>query len=84
MTELTLMRNIGKEMERKLKAIGISSAEELKETGSKDAFFRLKVLYPSVCAVYLYTLQGAIDDVDCNHLPEEVKRDLRSFSDALK
>ena len=84
MTELTSMRNIGKEMEKKLKAIGIASAEELIQTGSKDAFFRLKLLYPSVCAVYLYTLQGAIDDIDYNLLPDEVKQDLKHFSEALR
>ena len=40
MTELTLMRNIGKELERKLKIIGINSAEDLKKIGSKEAFFK--------------------------------------------
>ncbi len=42
MAELTSMRNIGKELERKLKIIGIKSAEELKQLGSKKTFFRLK------------------------------------------
>ncbi len=42
MTELTSMRNIGKELERKLKIIDIKSAEELKQLGNKETFFRLK------------------------------------------
>ena len=84
MTELTSMRNIGKELERKLKAVGIDSAEALKQTGSKDAFFRLKVHYPNVCLVHLHALQGAIDNVEYNQLPDEVKRDLKNFSDDLK
>lgn len=39
MTKLTKMKNIGKELERKLKLIGINSAEELKSTGSKETFW---------------------------------------------
>ena len=84
MAELTTMRNIGTEMEKKLKSVGICSAEELTRLGSKEAFFRLKRRYPKVCLVHLYTLQGAIAHVEYNHLPDEVKRDLKQFSDALK
>ena len=84
MAELTSMRNIGKEMEKKLHSVDIRSAEDLMRIGSKEAFLRLKMRYPSVCLVYLYTLQGAIDDVEYNQLPEDVKRDLKGFSDGLK
>ncbi len=84
MTELSSMRNIGKEIEKKLKSVGICSAEELKKLGSKEAYFRLEMRYPNVCLVHLYTLQGAIDDIEYNRLPDEIKRDLKSFSDDLK
>lgn len=84
MAELTSMLNLGKEMERKLKSVGIGSAEELTRLGSKEAFFRLKMRYPNVCLVHLYTLQGAIDHIAYNRLPDEVKSDLKSFSDRLK
>ena len=80
MAELTSLMNIGKELDRKLKSVGISTAEELKEIGSKEAFVKLKLLYPSVCAVFLYTLEGAITDTDYNRLPEDVKEDLKAFS----
>ena len=84
MTELISLRNIGKEMERKLKSVDIETAEELKEIGSKEAFFKLKVLYPSVCLVHLYTLEGAVSDTEYNELPEDVKRSLKDFSGKLK
>ena len=84
MTELTSRPNIGKEIEKKLKSIGICSAEELTQTGSKEAFARLKMRYPSVCPVHLYSLQGAIDNIEYNRLADEVKRDLKSFGDGLK
>lgn len=84
MTELSSMRNIGKEIEKKLKSVGICSAEELKKLGSKEAYFRLKMRYPNVCLVHLYTLQGAIDGIEYNRLSDEIKCDLKSFSADLK
>lgn len=82
--ELLAMRNIGPEMERKLNAIGINSGEALAEMGSKEAFLRMKMKFPEVCLVHLYTLQGAIDNADYNALTEDMKRDLKAFSDGLK
>lgn len=84
MSELTSLKNIGKEIERKLKTVGINSAEELKQIGSKNAFIRLKIHYPEVCLVHLYTLQGAVDDIEYNRLSENTKHELKEFSDTLK
>lgn len=84
MSDLISMRNIGKELERKLKLTGIESAEDLKRTGSKEAYFKLKLRFPEVCAVHLYALQGAIDNIDFNALSEETRKDLKAFSDKLK
>lgn len=84
MSELTAMENIGKEMARKLTAVGIDSPEKLMEIGSKQAFFRLKETFPNVCLVHLYALEGAITGQEYNQLPEETKKDLKSFSDFLR
>ncbi|MBD5499280.1 MAG: TfoX/Sxy family protein [Lachnospiraceae bacterium] len=84
MTELTSMMNIGKEMEKKLKAVGIDSPEKLIAEGSKQAFLKLKETYPSVCLVHLYTLEGAIQNTEFNSLSEETKKELKEFSDFLK
>ena len=84
MAELTTMANIGREMARKLKSVGIRSAEELTQAGSKQAFFQLKTLYPQVCLVHLYALEGAVEGIAFNALPDEKKRDLKEFSDCLK
>ena len=81
------MANIGAEMARKLRSAGIHSAEELMATGSKQAFFQLKTLYPQVCLVHLYALEGAVEGIAFNALPDEKKRDLKElkeFSDCLK
>lgn len=79
MAELTSMMNIGKEMERKLISVGIDSSGKLIETGSKQAFIKLKEAYPNVCLVHLYTLEGAIHNMEFNHLSEEKKKELKSF-----
>ena len=84
MSELTSMMNIGKEMERKLKTVGIDSAEKLMQVGSKQAFLKLKEMYPQVCLVHLYTLEGAIHNTEFNSLSEEKKKELKEFSDFLK
>ena len=46
MAELRSMRNIGKEMARKLAAVGIDTPDKLRAAGSTEAFFRLKVVFP--------------------------------------
>lgn len=84
MSELTAMINIGKEMEKKLISVGIESSEKLIEIGAKEAFLKLKQKYPKVCLVHLYTLEGAIYDIEFNRLSEDKKKELKEFSDFLK
>jgi len=82
MSELTSLRNIGKTLEKKLMSVGITTAEELIEVGSDEAFVRLKMLYPdtkSMSLVHLYALEGAVSDTEYNQLPEDVKRWLKEF-----
>ena len=84
MAELTSMMNIGSEMAKKLASVGIDSSEKLIEAGSKQAFFKLKEAYPSVCLVHLYALEGAICNTEFNSLSEDKKKELKEFSDFLK
>lgn len=84
MAGLTSMMNIGKEMEKKLTSIGIDSSEKLMEAGAKNAFIKLKQKYPNVCLVHLYTLEGAIQNIEFNCLLEDKKRELKEFIDFLK
>lgn len=84
MAELTSMMNIGKEMAKKLTTVGIDSPDKLIEVGAKQAFIKLKEMYPNVCLVHLYTLEGAIHNLEFNNLSEEKKMELKEFSDFLK
>lgn len=84
MPELTSMMNIGKEMARKLTSIGIDSSEKLIETGSMQAFLKLKEAYPNVCLVHLYALEGAIQNTEFDSLSDDKKKELKEFSNFLK
>lgn len=80
MTELQTMKNIGKEMTRKLTNVGITSAEMLTHLGSEACFLKLKTIYPEIGAVHLYALQAAIEDIPFNQLSEKTKQQLKAFS----
>lgn len=83
MAALTSMMNLGREMERKLRSVGIASAEELMAVGAKESYRRLKTLYPNVCLVHLYCLEGAIQQTEYNCLSREKRAELKKFSDSL-
>ena len=70
---------LGKTMEKKLRSVGIHSAEELLDTGSKQAVFRLKELYPNTCVVILYYLEAAIRGVDMKELDRTSKEELKAY-----
>jgi len=84
MAGLTTLVNIGKELDRKLKSVGITTAEELIEVGAEGAFVRLKMYYPNISLVHLYAIEGAITGTDFDKLPEVTKRKLKDISDYLK
>ena len=70
---------LGKTMEKKLHSVGIHSAEELIETGSKQAVFRLKELYPNTCVVILYHLEAAIRGLEIKQLDDTSKAELKAY-----
>ena len=70
---------LGKTMEKKLHSVGIHSAEELTQLGSKQAVFRLKELYPNTCVVILYHLEAAIHGVEIKQLNDSRKAELKAY-----
>lgn len=69
----------GKTMERKLRSVGIHSAEELTAVGSRQAVFRLKERYPNTCVVILYYLEAAIRGVEIKQLDDACKKELKAY-----
>lgn len=78
MAALTTL-GLGKTMEKKLHSVGIRSAEELKEIGSRQAVFRLKSQYPNACVVILYHLEAAIRGVAIKQLDDACRAELKAW-----
>lgn len=79
MGELAALPNVGKVLEKNLNEVGIFTVKQLKETGSKEVFIRIRMIDPGACLHMLYGLQGAIDGIKDSLLPESTKRELKAF-----
>jgi DNA transformation protein len=76
---LTQMPNIGKVVAEKLLQVGITSPEELKKTGSEQAFIRLQTIDETACFSMLQGLEGAVQGISWHNLPQERKEELKEF-----
>jgi len=63
MGKLGELPNIGKTLEKRLAKAGISDAESLKQTGSKEAFTKLRLLEGDTCFNTLCALEGAVQGI---------------------
>ncbi len=79
MGELSKLPNLGKVIEAQLHEAGITTAEELRQVGSRDAWLRIQQRDPSACIHRLMALEGAICGVRKTDLPNDVKSGLKSF-----
>ncbi|MBE7718770.1 MAG: TfoX/Sxy family protein [Lacrimispora celerecrescens] len=79
MGELSKLPNIGKEVERQLNETGIFTYEELKETGTEQAWLKIQAMDSSACIHRLYGLEGAIQGIKKNLLPQKRKEELKEF-----
>ena len=79
MGELSKLPNIGKIVEQQLMQAGIQTYDELKAVGAKEAWLRIQAFDPSACINRLMALEGAIEGMKKNLLPDEVKEDLKAI-----
>jgi len=79
------LRNIGRTIEARLMAAGITNCRQLKKLGAVKAFLKMQALEPRaklpVC-YYLYSLQGALLNVHWDDVPERTKRRLVKATEA--
>ena len=75
MGELSKLPKIGKTVEQQL----TQTYDGLKAVGAKEAWLRIQAFDPSACINRLMALEGAIEGVKKNLLPDEVKDDLKAF-----
>ena len=79
MSELTNLPNIASKLEKQLTEVGIMTVDELKQTGSREAWRRILANDPSACLMRLSALEGAIQGVRWHHLNDETKTSLKAF-----
>ena len=84
MGELNKLPNIGKMLEGQLKDIGINTIEDLVDTGSKEAWIRIKEIDERACINRLMALEGAIQNIRWHDLSEKDKKNLRDFYNNFK
>lgn len=83
MSDFQNMPGIGPVLAGRLEEAGISCVEDLKKTGVKPAFLRVRTLYPDACLMSLYALAGAVQGKQRGLLSDEEKADLKAFFHAL-
>jgi DNA transformation protein len=80
MNNLTDIPNIGKVLAEKLQEVGINNEDDLRNTGSEQAFILLSALENcEPCINMLYALEGAIKGIRWHSLSLERKAELRDF-----
>ncbi|GAB6180504.1 TfoX/Sxy family protein [Desulfotomaculum defluvii] len=84
MGKLAKLPNIGEVVEQQLNEVGITTYEQLKEAGSKQAWLKIKAIDPSACIHRLYALEGAIQGIKKSQLLAETKAELKEFYNSFK
>ena len=79
MGELASLPNIGKDTEAKLNTLGITTAEQLREIGSRQAWLMIRSIDETACLHRLYGLEGAVMGVKKSALSTETKKELKEF-----
>ncbi len=79
MSALSGLPNLGKVLEQNLLKAGISTPEQLRETGAKETFIRIRAIDNTACLHMLYGVQGAIEGIKDSFLSDNIKADLKEF-----
>lgn len=79
MKTLSDLPNIGKITEEELNQVGIYTPEQLIETGSKEAYLKIRQIDPGACLHLLYGLEGAVEGIRYTKLSDSTKEDLKEF-----
>lgn len=83
MSELSKLPNVGKVLEQLLIEVGITTPEQLREIGTKEAFIRIRMKDPTACIQMLYGVQGAVEGIKDKYLSDSVKDELKKFHKSL-
>ena len=84
MGELSKLPNIGKVLEKQLNEVGINTADELIDIGSKEAWLKIKEIDESACINRLMVLEGAIQNIHWHNLSETDEKNLKDFYNSFE
>ena len=80
MSEITEMRNLGPKCAAALASIGVTTRAQLEELGSVGAFDLVQLQRP-INIVFLYLIEGALQDRIWHDLSETERAELREQVD---
>lgn len=76
---LSNLPNIGKDTEKQLNQVGITSYDDLCKLGAEQAWLKIQEIDESACIHRLLALEGAIQGVKKTMLPDARKKALKEF-----
>ena len=79
MSELVKLPNIADKLDKQLAEAGITTIEELKRVGSREAWLRILANDSSACLMRLSALEGAVQGVRWHYLDDGIKQSLKEF-----
>ncbi len=82
--KLSQLLNIGPKSAAWLNEIGINTLNDLEQIGPIEAYRQVKARGHNATLNLVYALQGAIINCPWNHLPPEIRDDLRRQVAAMK
>ncbi|MCE7921078.1 MAG: competence protein TfoX [Chloroflexi bacterium] len=72
------MKNLGPKSSEWLASIGVYSLEDVARLGVVETYKRVKAAYPEKVSLnMLYGLQAALMDIPFNHLPKDIREQLK-------
>ncbi|MDE7229333.1 MAG: TfoX/Sxy family protein [Oscillospiraceae bacterium] len=84
MGQLANLPNIGKVVEEQLNSVGITTTEQLIDTGAETAWLKIRSIDESACIHRLLALEGAIRGIKKTDISAERKAELKDFYNSHK
>jgi len=77
MEKLTDLPNIGPQLAKHLKQVGVETPEQLRCSNAESLFIQIRANDPSACVCKLMAIDGAIRGIRWHDLPAERKNELK-------
>lgn len=89
--KISEMRNLGPAVEKDLAAAGITTSDQVLKLGPEKTFIkmlegRMKIDRSAKCcnALYLYSIYGAIHDLDWRKIPSGKKKEFKILTEKMR